>query len=253
MSDIYDQVSTTYPLPEDAEGGESTPSSVGEKADAAKEQAGQMKDQVAESGAMVAGTAKDEAGKVVSEAKYQVKDLVGQAQGEFQEQAASQQRRVASGLRSVSNELGSMAGSSEGGGVAADLVQQAASRAGSIAGWLEERDPGSVLREISAYARRKPGTFIAVTAIAGLVAGRLTKSLVSNASEEKASTSSAAPAATATPAYVEPRVVPPAQPASFASSGTEGSSFASSDAEGSSFDDPSVPGEGTQPYSGDRA
>ena len=208
MSDIYDQVSTTYPVPE---GGSaetpSSPSSVGEKADAVREQAGQLKDQVAGSGGHVAGAAKDEAGKVVSEAKYQAKDLLGQTQTELKDQAAAQQKRVASGLRSVSDELGSMADSSEGGGVAADLVQQAAARAGSIASWLEDRDPGSVLREVRSYASRKPGTFIAVAAIAGLVAGRLTKSLVSNASEEKSETPT--PATVTTPAYVEPVYVPP--------------------------------------------
>ncbi|GAA1002180.1 hypothetical protein [Subtercola frigoramans] len=245
MSDIYDQVSTTFPPAEDTTDDASTASSgVSEKADEVKDQAGQLKDQVTESGTRVAGTAKTEAGKVVSEAKVQAKDLFTQAQGELKDQAASQQKRVASGLRLISEELVSMAHSSDGTGVAADLVHQAADRAGSVATWLEDRDPGSVLREVRAYASRKPGTFIAVAAIAGLVAGRLTKSLISNASDEKADHTPKAVSHT-TPTYIAPPpVTPPSVTVQEPLTGTE--------VESSSFDELS-PSEGTRPYFGDRA
>ncbi|MCU1481822.1 MAG: hypothetical protein JWQ19_2608 [Subtercola sp.] len=245
MSDIYDQVSTTYPLSDDGSAGASTSSGVGEKADEAKEQAAQLKDQVAASGGQVAGTAKAEAGKVASEAKVQAKDLLGQAQGELKDQAASQQKRVASGLRSVSEELGSMADSSDGGGVAADLVQQAATRAGSIASWLEERDPGSVLRDVRAYASRRPGTFIAVAAIAGLAVGRLTKSLVSNASDQKAD-SGAGPTTSTTPAYAPTTPVPP-------TTAVETEPVIDVYREAASFDEQAVAGERADQYSGDPA
>lgn len=251
MSDIYDQVSTSHPVLDD--GPEQTPdtssSTVSDKAGVAKEQADQLKDTVAESGAQVAGTAKDEAGKVLGEAKTQAKDLFTQTQGELKDQAATQQKRVAAGLRSVSDELGSMADNSEGGVVAADLVQQAASRAGSIATWLEDRDPGSLLSEVRAYASRKPGTFIGIAAVAGLVAGRLTKGLISNASDEKAAaetpTTSAVPSTYAGPAYVDPLVVPTAYPV------TETSTVLGSE----SFDEQALPAETpvTETYLGDRA
>ncbi|MCU1617957.1 MAG: hypothetical protein JWO98_5497 [Frankiales bacterium] len=248
MSDIYDQVSTTYPLSDYGSSEASTSSGVGEKAGEAKEQAAQLKDQVAESGGQVAGTAKAEAGKVASEAKVQAKDLLSQAQVELKDQAASQQKRVASGLRSVSEELGSMADSSNGGGVAADLVQQAAARAESIASWLEDRDPGSVLREVRSYASRKPGTFIAVAAVAGLVAGRLTKSLVSNASDEKADSTlpAAAPPAPAAPTYVETTPVPPMMV-------VDTEPVVDAYPESASFDEQAVLGERADQYSGDRA
>ncbi|MCU1617962.1 MAG: hypothetical protein JWO98_5502 [Frankiales bacterium] len=249
MSDIYEQVSTTYPLTDDRIGEAPTSSGVGEKADEAKEQAGQLKDQVAASGGQVAGTAKAEAGKVASEAKVQAKDLLAQTQSELKDQAATQQKRVASGLRSVSEELGNMADSSSGGGVAADLVQQAATRAGSIAGWLEDRDPGSVLREVRSYASRKPGTFIAVAAIAGLVAGRLTKNLVSVASDEKADTPSAA-TTTATPAYTPTYVPTPPVPPTTA---VETEPVINVSPEGASFDEQTIAGERADEYSGDRA
>ncbi|RFA16891.1 hypothetical protein B7R22_02245 [Subtercola boreus] len=197
MSDIYDEISSTTP-PTPAASPSSPP---GDKVEAAKEQAGQLKEQALDSSAKVTGTAKNEAANVVGEAKAQAKDLFAQTQSELKDQAGVQQQRVAAGLRSVSDELGSMANSSEGGGVASELVQQAASRAGSIATWLEGRDPGSLLSDVRSYAARKPGTFIAAAAIAGLLAGRLTRSLVANTADEKAAEKEAE--STSTPEFAD--------------------------------------------------
>ncbi|MCB8044091.1 hypothetical protein JM654_07190 [Microbacterium oxydans] len=119
------------------------------------------------------------------EAKTQAKDLYAQTQRELSEQANTQQQRLAGGLRSVSDELGSMATNSDGSGVASDLVQQVSGRLSAAATWLGDRDPGSVLTEVKRYARRKPGTFILAAAIGGIVVGRLTRALAANASDEK--------------------------------------------------------------------
>ena len=155
------------------------------KVETAKDQASSLKDEALSSGQHVAQTAADQAGSVVGEAKYQAKDLFTQAQGELRDQAGTQQKRVASGLRSVSDELNDMAGASQSGGLAADLVQQVASRAGGIASWLDDRDPGTLLSDVRSYAARKPGTFIAIAAVTGVVVGRLTRSLAGNAKDAK--------------------------------------------------------------------
>ncbi|MFB2596675.1 hypothetical protein ACEXQE_02680 [Herbiconiux sp. P17] len=177
------------------------------KVDAAKEAAGDLKNTAAEQAGTVAGTAKDEAKNVAREAKSQAKDLYYQTQAELKEQAGVQQQRVASGLRGLGDELGSMASNSDNPGLASDLVRQVSDRAGSAASWLDSRDPGSLLNEVKSYARRKPGTFIAVAAIAGVVAGRLTRSLAGAAADEKDAVSNPA----VTPAPVTP--TPAAQPA----------------------------------------
>lgn len=134
----------------------------------------------------VVETAKAEAGAVAHEAKDQVRDLYRQTKTELSEQAAVQQRRVADGLRSVGGELGSMAENADD-GVAADLVRQASTRIQGIAGWIGDRDPGSLLTEVKSYARAKPGTFIAVAALAGLVVGRLTRALSEGAADSGSS------------------------------------------------------------------
>ncbi|MGO4534954.1 hypothetical protein [Leifsonia sp. 2MCAF36] len=148
-----------------------------------KDEAGRVAGSAAQAGKDVAGTAKEQAMNVAGEAKSQAKDLYHQTQRELRDQAAQQQERVASGLHSVGDELEQMASSSEQNGLATDLVRQAAERTHSIAGWIGDRDPGSLLDEVKAYARRSPGTFIAAAAIAGALAGRLTRALASGGND----------------------------------------------------------------------
>lgn len=168
---------------EGAPGTESAGSQSSGKVETAKQDAAELKDSVTQHAGDVVGTAKSEAGAVAHEAKNQAKDLYAQTTSELREQAAVQQRRVAEGLRAVGGELGTMAANSEEGGVGADLVRQVSQKVEGVAGWIGDRDPGALLSEVKSYARAKPGTFIAVAALAGLVAGRLTRALSEGAKE----------------------------------------------------------------------
>ncbi|WP_150307668.1 hypothetical protein [Planctomonas psychrotolerans] len=150
------------------------------KTSTAQQEAAGVAGDAASAGQHVAGVAKGQASKVVSEAGSQAKNLFSQVKGEVSSQAGTQQKRVTEGLQSVSKELSSMAEKTEGGGLASDLVSQAASRVGSVADWLDGRDAGSLLDEVKTFARRRPGVFIAVAAGAGLLAGRLTKAITSD-------------------------------------------------------------------------
>ncbi|MCO4238252.1 hypothetical protein [Pseudarthrobacter raffinosi] len=151
--------------------------------DAVKEEAGDVARTAADSAQSVAETAKTEAGNVASEAKANAKDLLHQARSDLTEQAGAQQQKVANGLRSVSDELHAMARASDQPGVATDLVRQAAERSSSVASWLDGRDPGSLLDEVKSFARQRPGTFLLLAAGAGVLAGRLSRSLSAGAPE----------------------------------------------------------------------
>ncbi|PPL20294.1 hypothetical protein [Microterricola pindariensis] len=161
------------------------------------ERAADVKDASLAAGQHVAEVAQDEIHRVGTETKKQARELYRETQAELADQAAAQQKRVATGLRSFGDELASMAASSESPGVASDLAQQAATRASSIADWLDRRDPGSLLNEVKSYARRQPGTFIAIAAAAGVVAGRLTRSMIADNADQQP-TGSAAPPHSAT-------------------------------------------------------
>ncbi|WP_150958513.1 hypothetical protein [Microbacterium testaceum] len=90
-----------------------------------------------------------------------------------------------------------MADAGEGGGIAGDLVRRVADHASTIGSWLGERDPQQLVQEVTSFARRRPGTFIAVAAIAGIVVGRLSRAIASGAasgaSESSASSRPEAP------------------------------------------------------------
>jgi hypothetical protein len=175
------------------------------KAGAAKEQATQVAGDAKEAASNVAGTAKDQAGQVAAEVKTQAKDLYGQATSQLKEQARTQSQKVSEGLRSVSDELSSMAEKSDGNGLASELVRNLSGRAGSAASWLDGRDPGSLLDEVKQFAARKPGTFIAIAAGAGLLAGRLTKALTADAKSDTPTPAAATDSAHA-PVTTEPAV-----------------------------------------------
>ncbi|WP_244993351.1 hypothetical protein [Curtobacterium flaccumfaciens] len=155
------------------------------KADAAKGAAQDVAGDAKEKAANVAGTAKEQASKVASEATDHAKQLYGQASENLKQQAGEQQQRAAGGLRSLGEQLGRMAENDDEQGVASKVVRDLSGRATSAAGFLENRDPGSLLDEVKTFAAKRPGTFIAIAAGAGLLAGRLTKALATEVKHEK--------------------------------------------------------------------
>jgi ElaB/YqjD/DUF883 family membrane-anchored ribosome-binding protein len=184
-------------------------------------------DRVRGAGSHVASTAADGASNVKQEVGTQAKNLFGEVRSQLSGQVTTQQERAAGGIRTVSDQLRTMADSSETPGYASNLVSQAASRVGDVADWLEGRDPAGLLDDVKQFARRRPGVFIAVAAGAGIVAGRLVKSLTGGDSTSSTSTTStaadttdyAAPTHTydataadlgyvAPPAYAEPTTAP---------------------------------------------
>ena len=150
----------------------------------AKDEAAGVAQDAKGAAADVAGTAKDEAKQVVGEAKDQARHLWEQTRTEATDQAGTQQQRLASGLRSLGQELGEMAGRGEQRGLASDLAGQASTRARDVADWLEQREPGDVLEEVRDFARRRPGAFLAAAAAIGLLGGRVTRGVVAEHQDE---------------------------------------------------------------------
>ena len=153
------------------------------KKDVAKDEAANVAGQAAGAAQNVAETAKTEAKNVAYEAKNSAKDLLHQAKSDLTDQAGTQQAKAAEGIRTISSQLRTMADAPDQQGVAADLIRQAADRSESVASWLDNRDPGSLLNEVKSFARQRPGTFLLLAAGAGLVAGRLGRSLQAGAPE----------------------------------------------------------------------
>ena len=161
----------------------------GSSADVVKSQSRMVADDAAEGGKQVARVAADEAASVADEAKNQARSLWEQASSQLSNQAADQKGTVVSWLRGLAEELRSMAdapqrdplayGPSSAGtpGFATGLAERGANYARSAASWLDDREPSAVLDEVGSFARRRPGTFLVIAAVAGVVAGRLTRGL----------------------------------------------------------------------------
>ena len=163
------------------------------KTDLVKEEAANVAGQAAGSAQNVAQTAKAEAANVASEVKTNARDLLQQAKSDLTSQAGAQQEKAAAGIRSISSQLHAMAEAPEQQGVASDLIRQAADRSASVASWLENRDPGSLLHEVKSFARQRPGAFLLLAAGAGMLAGRLGRSLQAGAPATTTSTGTAVP------------------------------------------------------------
>jgi hypothetical protein len=153
------------------------------KTETAKQEASNVAGQTASAAQDVAHTAKEEAANVAAEAKSSAQDLLHQARAGLTSQAGTQQQKAAEGIRNISGQLHSMASAPDQQGVASDLIREAAQRSESVASWLENREPGDLLGEVQRFARNKPGTFLLLAAGAGLLAGRLTRSLAAGAPE----------------------------------------------------------------------
>jgi ElaB/YqjD/DUF883 family membrane-anchored ribosome-binding protein len=165
-------------------------------------------DRVRGAGSHVASTAAEGASNVKQEVGAQAKNLFGEVRSQLSGQVTTQQERAAGGVRTVSDQLRNMADSADS-GMASNLVSQAATRVGDVAGWLENRDPAGMLDDVKRFARQRPGVFIAAAAGAGILVGRLAKSLTSGGDSTTSSTTSgptfnsnaATPAAAPTQTY----------------------------------------------------
>jgi hypothetical protein len=126
----------------------------------------------------VTASATEQGRQVMAEAGYQARGLMHQARSEVSGQAGVQKKRAVEGLYAFGDELGKLADRSEHSGPATQLAQHASTKVGQAARWLDEREPGQVVDEVKAYARRNPGMFLLGAAVLGALAGRLTRNLV---------------------------------------------------------------------------
>ena len=161
-----------------------------------------MTQTASDAGQHVAGVAKDQAAEVAGTTKREAQDLLRQSRSQVYEQTSQQQRKVAEGVRSLSDELRGMADQASS-GTASDLVHEVSRRAGDVAQWLE-REPSEVLEDVKGFARQRPGAFLAIALGAGLVVGRLGRGLQAEHSEQQETPSPLPPTTTPAPTTTAP-------------------------------------------------
>jgi hypothetical protein len=147
------------------------------KVQAAREQTSTVGQSAAQAGGKVAQTVAGQGREVAAESGRQARNLLDEASSQLKEQADAQQKRAAHSLRALGDELQSMSTREAEQGPATDLVRRASGTVRQAADWLEQREPGTVVNEVREFARRRPGVFLAGAALAGVLAGRLTRNL----------------------------------------------------------------------------
>lgn len=180
------QSASGYPPPHSEEP-QSTPQ-------VAKHEAADVAHTAAQGGRQVGDTVSEQARHVASEAAGQARDLLREGRDQLTDQAKEGQRKAAGSLHTLADQLRDMSEKTDSEGLAPEMARQASERARGVANWLDEREPGALLDEVRAFARRKPGTFLAGAAIAGVLAGRLTRGAVAATKSDSGGEPSTRPA-----------------------------------------------------------
>ena len=145
----------------------------GTLADRASTGAVEVASTATEGARQVAGELGSQAKAVMGEARQQFDGFITQARGEIREQAQQRNDQVATHLRTLSEQLTALAeGRPEGAGTLSGYVYDVEDQVRRLATRLEQRGPNGVMDDVTRFARRKPGVFLAGALGAGLLVGR---------------------------------------------------------------------------------
>lgn len=126
----------------------------------------------------VADTAQDAVADVAGEVSERASDLVGRTRTEVREQVETQRVSAVATLKDLGDQLAALTDGVDTDGTVVDAAVAARDRVRGAADWLEERDPDEVLAQLRRVGRQRPGAFLLSAAVAGVVAGRLTRGAV---------------------------------------------------------------------------
>lgn len=158
----------------------------------------------ADSTRQVAETAKQQTGEVIQEASTQARDFAAQARTVVTEQADQQRQRLAGTLRDSGRELSEFAGRDAQSPITTELTRRAGGYAQTVGDYLENADPQRILNDVRSFARRRPGAFLLIAAVGGVVAGRLTRGVASAQSSDTPSPAKSKPSRTSELTRPEP-------------------------------------------------
>jgi ElaB/YqjD/DUF883 family membrane-anchored ribosome-binding protein len=135
----------------------------------AMDQAGQEQGLAGQASATVqdaASAAQEKASELREQGSARLRDQFDQRSS----QAGSQVRSLAEALRRSGNDL-----RNQGNGNAAQLTGQAADRIERLGSYLEQKRGDELMRDVEAFARKRPWLLAGIGALAGVAAARFTK------------------------------------------------------------------------------
>jgi hypothetical protein len=192
----------------------------------AAEQAGEVGGAVREQAAEVATTARDHAVDVMGNAKNEGQEVIHRTRKAVEQEARQRTDDLARSSRRMGDNLVALAeGRPEDAGPVAGYARDAARRVDQFAERLESRGYDGVVEDLSGFARRRPGVFLAGAGILGFAVGRIIRSGGASSSSTPSSRPNGANGmqdATVSMQPVMPRSEPSSMPAPVgATSGTQ--------------------------------
>lgn len=125
----------------------------------------------------LAGSVRSQADQVKGELASQARGLLAETRDQVQAQADVQTSRLSSALFQVGSQAVALAnGRPEQAGPLVDYAEQAANWLDAVAAEIEERGLEGLAADVTDFARRRPGVFLAGAAVVGLGVGRLIRS-----------------------------------------------------------------------------
>jgi len=184
----------------------------GHVAGTAKEQTSHVAETAKDQAGQVAETAKEQAGRVAGEITEHGRTLVSQTTSQLQSQASEQTDRFAGALRQLGEQVRALAeGRTDETGQAGDYAKQAAETVSRLADRVESLGFEGVVREVQQFARRRSGVFLAGSAAAGFLIGRVARN-VSGSSDGPTPQSGRQTPPSSGGMYEAPSTPPPAIP-----------------------------------------
>lgn len=133
-------------------------------------------------------TVRDQADQVKGELTGQAREILSETRDQLQAQADVQTGRLAAALLQVGTQAVALAGGRpEEAGPLAQYAEQAAGWLDACATEIEERGLEGIAADVTDFARRRPGMFLAGAAVVGFGVGRLIRSgaVSGNGAEEE--------------------------------------------------------------------
>jgi X-X-X-Leu-X-X-Gly heptad repeat protein len=164
--------------------------------DAVKQQGSQAANDVME-------TAKQQVSQIGDQATDQVLSLISEAKGQLRERAEAQVAQAAEGLNRLQEQTQALAdGRVDDAGALADYARQAAERMSDLGQRIDTRGLDGLLQDVQRFARRRPGTFLLATLVAGIAVGRIVRA-------QAAGDSSSLPASSPESSHAVANTAPP--------------------------------------------
>jgi hypothetical protein len=164
------------PSPDDESAAEAARREGREVADTARDEGQAVAERALHEAQGVAESARAQGAHVIREAADQTRNLVEDTTAQLHDQAREQTDRLAGTLQRLGAQMQALAdGRSDDAGQVEAYVRQAANSVSRAADRVESLGFDGVVGEVTRFARRRPGAFLAGAAIAGFAVGRVVR------------------------------------------------------------------------------